>query len=619
MESRRSVAAIAAAITVASAGLAAATLATPAAQATSPTSAYAIIGTISLPGIPFSLAVDADDDTVYAATFIGSKLVTIPPGMTSGTASSFMTLPGWPLEVAVDSNDDSVYLREASPGTKIWVTRRGATLTKTIEIGRITRAIAVNSVDDTLYVSVGSTFDDTLIAMRGSNTDDSFGRLGIGRESNALGVDDQNDRVWAAANQAGTLKNADGASLVVQGSVSVPAATSIAVSSVTHQAFSSTGANPIGMKKADPSGLLGTFTDPRFTRAAIGLSLDSLGTRLAFISGSNDDTLWLLDTATLQKDGPPLKIRSAITTTQSTAGLIYVGHSSPDTLSVVAKLQATITPTTVQPGDTATITVNPTPSIAAGQTVAVDASTVTNVSFGGTTAPATLTGVNTFTVTVPSRPDGDVEAVASLAGGLPLSLGTVSFAPPPAPAPNPPTPALPPDDVAAVAADASASVSWSAPGSSGTYPVTSYLATSTPGGKTCLVSAPALECEVAGLTNGTPYTFAVKALTGAGWSDPSSPSNVVTPSRAPEPSILITGTRTQRLAAVSGTTTGFGMGAMLTPWIRLSGSGAFEQGKITVLVSMDGAFTWERRMRPGRPLSVYFTGGGVRSNTLTLR
>ena len=42
-------------------------------------------------------------------------------------------------------------------------------------------------------------------------------------------------------------------------------------------------------------------------------------------------------------------------------------------------------------------------------------------------------------------------------------------------------------------------------------------------------------------------------------------------------------------------------------------------GKITALVSMDGTFTWERRMRPGRPLSVYFTGGGVRSNTLTLR
>ena len=69
----------------------------------------------------------------------------------------------------------------------------------------------------------------------------------------------------------------------------------------------------------------------------------------------------------------------------------------------------------------------------------------------------------------------------------------------------------------------------------------------------------------------------------------------------------------------SGTTTGFGMGARLTPWTRLSPSSAFNEGKITVLVSMDGTFTWERRMRPGRPLAVFFTGGGVKSNTLTLR
>ena len=124
---------------------------------------------------------------------------------------------------------------------------------------------------------------------------------------------------------------------------------------------------------------------------------------------------------------------------------------------------------------------------------------------------------------------------------------------------------------------------------------------------------------MSGLVDGTSYTFTVRALTGAGWSTPSEPSNAVTPAEASDASIQITGTRTKRLAVVSGTTTGFGMGAMLTPWIRLSTAGAFEEGKITVLVSMNGTFTWERRMRPGRPLSVYFTGGGVRSNTLTLR
>jgi len=243
---------------------------------------------------------------------------------------------------------------------------------------------------------------------------------------------------------------------------------------------------------------------------------------------------------------------------------------------------------------------------------------VNSATVGGLTVPIDYSASSgtSITITLPGGLGiGSHQIVADAVGGL----GVIGSYVVPAPTPPPTFPSDPPTGVSAEAGDASALVSWSAPSSSGCYPVTTYLATSSPGGKTCLVSAPARECEVVGLTNGTSYTFTVQALTGAGWSDPSSPSNAVTPTRAPEPSIVITGTRTQRLAAVSGTTTGFGMGAMLTPWIRLPGSGAFEQGKITVLVSMDGTFTWERRMRPGRPLAVYFSGGGVRSNTLTLR
>ena len=233
------------------------------------------------------------------------------------------------------------------------------------------------------------------------------------------------------------------------------------------------------------------------------------------------------------------------------------------------------------------------------------------VYFGGIPAPTyTRDDSTAFSgVVVPSGVYGTVPIEVDAVGGR-ATVGTFV-------GPNPPpTPASAPRDIAAVAGDASATVSWEAPESSGSYPVTNYLVTSSPGTRTCLT--PTLECMVSGLMNGTSYTFTVQALTGAGWSPASAPSNAVTPSRAPERSILITGTRTKRLATVSGATTGFGMGAMLTPWIRLSSSGSFEQGRITALVSMDGTFTWERRMRPGRPLAVYFSGGGVRSNTLTL-
>lgn len=85
---------------------------------------------------------------------------------------------------------------------------------------------------------------------------------------------------------------------------------------------------------------------------------------------------------------------------------------------------------------------------------------------------------------------------------------------------------------AATAGDGSATVSWAAPSDSGSFPITHYQVESSPRGGTCLVAAPATSCEVTGLTNGTTYTFTVRALNGAGWGDYSSPSNPVRPTGA---------------------------------------------------------------------------------------
>ena len=99
-------------------------------------------------------------------------------------------------------------------------------------------------------------------------------------------------------------------------------------------------------------------------------------------------------------------------------------------------------------------------------------------------------------------------------------------------APPPPPPVYPPAaprDVTAIAGDKSATVSWREPASSGSFPVSNYKATASPGGQSCLVVAPALTCTVTGLANGTPYTFTVEALNGAGWGAKSTPSAPVTP------------------------------------------------------------------------------------------
>ena len=82
----------------------------------------------------------------------------------------------------------------------------------------------------------------------------------------------------------------------------------------------------------------------------------------------------------------------------------------------------------------------------------------------------------------------------------------------------------------ATAGDTQASVSFSAPASTGGAAITSYTVTSSPGGLT--VSGVASPLTVTGLTNGTAYSFSVTATNSAGTGSASSASNSVTPQAA---------------------------------------------------------------------------------------
>lgn len=191
--------------------------------------------------------------------------------------------------------------------------------------------------------------------------------------------------------------------------------------------------------------------------------------------------------------------------------------------------------------------------------------------------------------------------------------GWTCAAPPPPPDPTPapaPIPATPPKDVLAEPGDASANVSWSAPTSSGSYAVSTYLVRSSPEGRTCLTAA--LKCTVTGLRNGTAYTFTVEALTGAGWSSPSAPSASVTPTKAR--SIVITGTRQGSVVVISGVTTGM-PGQELTVMVRFRGERKFsERGR--VMTSARGDFVW--RTRVGKTVHIYVAGDGVTSNRVAI-
>jgi len=126
----------------------------------------------------------------------------------------------------------------------------------------------------------------------------------------------------------------------------------------------------------------------------------------------------------------------------------------------------------------------------------------------------------------------DLWKAAAADGSSPLQLttGAVDDSEPHWQPPSTPGLTVPgaPTGASAMAATASATVSWVAPSSNGGSPITGYTVTSSPGSRTCSTTG-ALTCTVTGLTGGVSYTFTVTATNAIGTGPASTPSNAVTP------------------------------------------------------------------------------------------
>jgi hypothetical protein len=92
------------------------------------------------------------------------------------------------------------------------------------------------------------------------------------------------------------------------------------------------------------------------------------------------------------------------------------------------------------------------------------------------------------------------------------------------------TPVVPgvPAAVTATAGDTQALVSWTRP-TAGTSGITGFVVAATPGAATATVGATARSATVAGLANGTAYTFTVHATSTVGDGPASTPTSAITP------------------------------------------------------------------------------------------
>ncbi|MDQ1684890.1 MAG: hypothetical protein QOC82_1627 [Frankiaceae bacterium] len=188
----------------------------------------------------------------------------------------------------------------------------------------------------------------------------------------------------------------------------------------------------------------------------------------------------------------------------------------------------------------------------------VKANTGATVSANGSATSAVVTGLahgTTYTFTV---------------------TATNSVGPGPASAPsNAVTPlAVPgaPTNVTATRGNASATVSWTAPASTGGSAITSYTVRSS-SGTAVTVDGNTLSTTVTGLTNGTSYTFTVTAANAAGTGPASAPSNAVTPATVPGAPTGASATAGDASATVSWTAPASNGGAAVTSYTVLASNG----------------------------------------------
>lgn len=124
--------------------------------------------------------------------------------------------------------------------------------------------------------------------------------------------------------------------------------------------------------------------------------------------------------------------------------------------------------------------------------------------------------------------------------------------------------------------NAQVAVSWILPANTGGNPPDGYVVTASPGGEGCTAAAPATSCTVAGLDNGTPYTFTVRAQHPNGLGPPATTLAAITPTggAAPRPPVAVPGLTPVGAALVTL------MAAVMAGWARRRRPGGHRHSRV---------------------------------------
>jgi hypothetical protein len=329
----------------------------------------------------------------------------------------------------------------------------------------------------------------------------------------------------------------------------------------TSYTFTVAATNAIGTgANSGSSGSITTWTEPGAPTIGTATEVNATTATIAFTAGTTGGTPILNFTATAYISG----VATAVTATGATSPITVSGLTQGTTYTFKVKATNSVgtgiesaASNTVQPADRPSKPTAPTVStsttftadgrVTIAFTAPYDGGT-TIIDYSFVSSPVTTTKTLTQTAGGTYLFTGLTKGTAytfSYAARNRIGIGTYSD---PSASITPLTVPSAPGIGTALRFDAtSVNVSYSNSSDNGGTLITSYTATSTPGGITgSSLGSPIL---VSGLTKGTPYTFTVKANNSRGSSTESSSSNSATPATVPNAPTIGTATTINKNSA----------------------------------------------------------------------